>query len=128
MSAALTSFCETPVRTEDGASARSVQPNEFDRKRIERALVARARYRYVSPCVMPVHGGYLITSPCCSRNVDVDGGIVDVALLLYPLDAAIWCLYRKDHARLQWHLHSHYDRLAELLDQLNADPQRLFWQ
>lgn len=128
MSAAITSFCETDVRTDGGATAGGVQPNEVDRKRIERALASRARYRYVSPCVRPVHGGYLIASPCCSRNVDPDGGVIDVALMLYQSCAPAWGLYRKDHFRLQWHLHAQHDRLAELLDQLNADPQRMFWQ
>ena len=61
----------------------SAHPNDFDRKRIERALKARKRYRYVTPRVAAVTDGYRIESPCCSRNIDPDGGVVDVALLLY---------------------------------------------
>lgn len=45
-------------------------PNELDRKRIERALISRKHYRYVLPSVTPVKAGYLIESPCCSRNID----------------------------------------------------------
>jgi hypothetical protein len=106
----------------------SPHPNEFDRKRIERALKSRKRYRYVSPSVTMVAGGYRIESPCCSRNVDPDGGVVDVALFLYDTGRAAWQLFRKDHKRATWELHSTYDRLIELLDQLNVDPERTFWQ
>jgi hypothetical protein len=105
-----------------------VQPNEFDRKRIERALANRKRYRYVSPSVHVVEDGYLVRSPCCSRNIDPDGGVVDVAWLQYVQGSRPWRLYRKDHRTKQWQLHSLYDRLLELLVQLNADPQRRFWQ
>lgn len=108
--------------------ASSWRPNEFDRRRIERALTSRTRYRYVSPSVRPVDGGYLIVSPCCSRNADPDGDIVDIALLLHRPGELPWHLYRKDHGNRQWCLHARNDRLAELLDDLNDDPQRLFWQ
>lgn len=104
------------------------QPNEFDRKRIERALASRKRYRYVSPSVHAVENGYLIRSPCCSRNIDPDGGIIDVALLQYVGGLNPWRLYRKDHSVRKWHLHAVRERLMDLLEQLNADPQRLFWQ
>ncbi|MGL1489203.1 hypothetical protein ACSTJH_00065, partial [Vibrio parahaemolyticus] len=53
--------------------ARPAHPNEFDCKRIERALRSRRRYRYVSPKVSCVSGGYLVESPCCSRNIDAEG-------------------------------------------------------
>ena len=106
----------------------SAQPNEFDRKRIERSLEKRKRYRYVAPTEHMVTDGYRIDSPCCSRNVDPEGGVVDVALLQYMEGPQPWRLYRKQHHSGQWHLHGLYERLVELLDQLNADPQRLFWQ
>lgn len=105
-----------------------LQPNEIDRKRIERALANRRRYRYVSPTVHAINQGYLIKSPCCSRNVDPDGGVIDVALLQYLGGAKAWQLYRKDHRSRQWQLHAIYERLAPLLDELNADPKRSFWQ
>jgi len=106
----------------------SRQPNDFDRRRIERALKARQRYRYVSPTVATVAGGYRIESPCCSRNIDPDGGVVDVALLVYDDSHSLWQLFRKDHTKRTWEFHSTHDRLVDLLDELNADPGREFWQ
>ena len=107
---------------------RQAHPNEFDRKRIERAMKTRKRYRYVSPSVATVTGGYRIESPCCSRNIDPEGGVVDVALLLFNPERVEWHLFRKDHGRGIWELHSTYERLIELLDKLNEDPDRKFWQ
>lgn len=106
----------------------AAHPNEFDRKRIERALKTRKRYRYVSPSVTAADGGYRIESPCCSRNIDRDGGVIDVALLLHDADTARWQLFHKDHANAAWRLHSTHERLAPLLDHLSEDPQRRFWQ
>jgi hypothetical protein len=106
----------------------SPQPNDFDRRRIERALKARKRYRYVTPSVAPVGGGYRIESPCCSRNIDPEGGIVDVALLMFDEDRVAWRLFRKDHAKRTWELHQSYGRLIELLEDLNIDLERVFWQ
>lgn len=103
-------------------------PNDLDRKRIERALRTRKRYRYVSPKVLGVTGGYRIESPCCSRNIDADGGLVDVALIEFQESPNAWRLYRKDHSQGTWELHGTYDRLSEILDLLNADPERKFWQ
>jgi hypothetical protein len=60
----------------------AAHPNELDRRRIERLLKRRKRYRYVSPTVEAVTSGYRVESPCCSRNIDREGGVVDVALLL----------------------------------------------
>ena len=107
---------------------RDAHPNDLDRKRIERALKARQRYRYVTPIVTTVRGGYRIESPCCSRNIDPDGTVVDVALVLYDAACGAWQLYRKDHANGTWELESTHDRLVELLDRLNVDPERQFWQ
>jgi len=118
----------TAAALRDRAAALSGQPNEFDRKRIERALRSRKRYRYVTPSVASVNGGYRIESPCCSRNVDPEGGVIDVALLLHDANTGAWRLFRKDHRRRAWELHSTFDRLIELLDQLNEDPERTFWQ
>ena len=110
------------------AMSGSPHPNDFDRKRIERALKARKRYRYVSPSVAAVIGGYRIEAPCCSRNIDAEGGIVDVALLLYDAERSAWQLFRKDHKTATWELYSNHDRLTDLLDELNIDPERRFWQ
>ncbi|MGY3238015.1 hypothetical protein ACVWZ4_001327 [Bradyrhizobium sp. USDA 4472] len=103
-------------------------PNELDRKRIERGLCERKRYLYVSPSVRLVRGGYLIESPCCSRNIDKDGALVDVALILYDAVSGIWKLFRKNHAVGIWEIYSLYDRLTPAIEELSADPERLFWQ
>src|ERR1017187_9076325 len=103
-------------------------PNEVDRKRIERAIEHRKRYRYVSPSVHPIENGYWVKSPCCSRNVDPDGGVVDVAIVQYVQGPRPWRLYRKEHSTTVWHVSAEYERLGDLLEQLNADPQRAFWQ
>ena len=107
---------------------RPAHPNDFDRKRIERALKTRKRYRYVTPHVVAVMDGYRIESPCCSRNIDPDGGIIDIALVLYDANRAGWQLFRKDHGKGVWEVDGTFDRLVELLDLLNADPERKFWQ
>jgi hypothetical protein len=78
--------------------------------------------------VVPVSGGYRVESPCCSRNIDPEGGVIDVALLLHDEQRSCWRLFRKDHQRQSWELHSTYARLHELLDGLNTDTERTFWQ
>lgn len=103
-------------------------PNEMNRKWIERALQDRRRYRYVSPRVLPVEGGYRIESPCCSRNVDAEGGVVDIAFLEFHAETGAWRLYRKDHSRTGWECEGTYPRLVEAVAYLNADPSRTFWQ
>ncbi|MDR3463980.1 MAG: DUF3024 domain-containing protein [Beijerinckiaceae bacterium] len=117
-----------PVSSSDLGPRRSGHPNDLDRKRIERALGRRARYRYVSPRVLPEATGYRIESPCCSRNIDADGGVIDVALIEYDDSDRTWSLYRKDHHAGNWELYSRHSRLAELLDHLNIDPERKIWQ
>jgi hypothetical protein len=104
------------------------QPNELDLRRILRLLRQRTRYRYVAAAVEPAVGGYRIVSPCCSRTIDHSGGIIDIARLEYDEPLALWRLYRKDHARNEWLLHFSAPRLAPLMDCLNDDPARVFWQ
>lgn len=114
---------------EPRSSLAGSQPNEFDRRRILRSLETRKRYRYVSPTVRPLHNGYLIESPCCSRRIDPEGGVIDVAFVGFVYDAAQpWYLFRKDHERGEWDLYATYERLQELLTLLNIDPDRVFWQ
>lgn len=103
-------------------------PSELDRRRIERSIAKRKRYRYVRPTVRLVEEGYLIESPCCSRNIDPEGGIIDIALIRIATGATPWLLYRKDHTAQRWVLHGQFPRLVELLELLNVDPHRLFWQ
>jgi len=104
------------------------QPNEFDFRRIQRALEKRKRYRYVSPILLRTANGYRVQSPCCSRNIDPDGGVVDIALLLFDDRSRNWRLLRKEHTSGVWEFERAFDRLAELLDYLNEDPERRFWQ
>ncbi len=104
------------------------RPNEFVRKRIEGAVAGRRRYRYVSPSVHTGEDGYLVRSPCCSRNIDPHGGVVDVALAQYCGGPRPWLLYCKDHDARQWLLYAAYEQLAELLVDLCTDPYRRFWQ
>jgi len=102
-----------------------IQPNQVDRKRIERKLEKRARYRYVHPKVIADDGGYRIECPCCSRNVDHEGGVIDIARLAYV--ASLWRLYRKDHKLNTWHLHAETATLQAALDILLPDTDRVFW-
>ena len=117
-----------PATLQQPAVRPFAHPNDLDRKRIERALKSRKRYRYVTPQVATTVGGYRIESPCCSRNIDRDGGVVDVALLLHDADRARWELFRKDHQKDLWLLDSTHDRLPAALERLNLDPERRFWQ
>ncbi|MCC9624179.1 DUF3024 domain-containing protein [Thalassospira sp. MA62] len=106
----------------------AAHPNEFDRKRIERAIQVRERYQYVSPSVAEIEGGYRVESPCCSRKIDPEGGVIDIALMRYDPHTTHWRLFYKDHGRDCWEFHSTHHRLHELLQGLNSDPERIFWQ
>ena len=101
-------------------------PNELDLKRIARRISQRTRYRYVSPEVYAVENGYEVRSPCCSRNIDKTGGTIDIARIEYA--AGIWRLYSKEHATGKWLLHAEYETLQAVLDELNHDTGRRFWQ
>lgn len=103
-------------------------PNEFDLRRIRHMLEQRVRYRYVTPVAQPIPGGYLVVSPCCSRNIDINGGIIDIARIAYVQTPGIWQLYHKDHKQAAWILHSSATTLQELITCLNEDSSRVFWQ
>lgn len=103
-------------------------PNELDLRRITRLLEKRVRYRYVTPTVDGYGDGYRIQSPCCSRNVDAEGGIIDIAWIEYDLLHDCWKLYRKAHAHARWQYVLQAQQLAEVMDYLNEDPTRVFWQ
>lgn len=105
-----------------GACARVL---EVDGRRIERALRHRVRYRYVTPRVLRETEGWRIVSPCCSRNIDSEGGVIDIALLV--AEPPLWHLFARDHKRGLWVQYEQSERLAELLDALCLDPQRVFW-
>jgi hypothetical protein len=104
----------------------AAHPNEVDLRRIARLLEERERYHYVSPLVKSVPGGYRIVSPCCSRNVDQDGGLIDIARI--ECKQGIWKLYSRDHARKLWRMQMQADRLDRLMNFLNEDSGRVFWQ
>jgi hypothetical protein len=101
-------------------------PNEVDLRRISRLLERRARYHYVSPSVEAVPDGYRIVSPCCSRNIDQGGGLIDIARI--ECEEGLWKLYSRDHARKLWLMHMQANRLDRLMDCLNEDRARVFWQ
>lgn len=106
----------------------SVHPNDLDKKRIERAIQKRKRYRYVTPQVGSSVNGYVIHSACCSRNVDPEGGEIDIARLEYRDERGVWWLYYKNHEIGRWVVSGEFPTLAHALDLLNEDPDRRFWQ
>ncbi len=99
---------------------------DFVQHQIERALSRRKRYRYVKPRVVREEKGFRIESPCCSRNVDPEGGLIDIALLVQDADGK-WRLHARDHAAGDWALRHVSANMGELLDQLCADDLRVFW-
>jgi hypothetical protein len=114
-----------PARQPQHAPPAVVAESELLRRRVLRALERRERYRYVRPEVQASGEGWVVTSPCCSRNIDPDGGVIDIALL--QRSAGGWILSRRDHAGARWVRHSKGARLDTLLDVLCEDPQRVFW-
>ena len=96
-----------------------------DSVRILDALRQRVRYRYVQPVVLPADAGWRVVSPCCSRNVDRDGGVIDIAWLEPTTHG--WRLHSRDHAAQRWALQAASGDMNELLDLLCLDPQRVFW-
>ena len=109
------------------ALSSATHPGELERRRIVRALKGRARYRYVMPELQTEPGGFRIVSPCCSRNVDAEGGTIDIARIEYDKRIAAWRLYSKNHATREW-VPQAEGQLHALLDLLTADPDRVFWQ
>lgn len=104
-----------------------LHPNPVDRKRIEKSLARRTRYRYVRPRVLDVENGYQIVSPCCSRNVDKNGGEIAIARIEFG-EQGFWQLYRHDHDARSWVQFGEYLNLQSLLDPLLKDWGRIFWQ
>ncbi|CAN0620927.1 conserved protein of unknown function [Burkholderia multivorans] len=112
------------VASRDGPGGAAVV--DLTLRRIERALRRRARYRYVSPRVVRDADGFRIESPCCSRNVDPAGGVIDIARLA-PGAAGIWRLYARDHDARRWSWWQESADLDALLDTLCVDAERVFW-
>lgn len=99
---------------------------DFAWHQIGRALRNRVRYRYVHPNVTREPDGYRIESPCCSRNVDPVGGVIDIAWLAQGADG-LWRLYSRDHALRRWVEQNASEDLPALLDVLCVDAARVFW-
>lgn len=108
------------------AASASGQVRDFMLHRLERALRERVRYRYVQPLVLREGDSFRIQSPCCSRNVDPSGGVIDIALLA-PGAAQRWSLSVRDHARGAWVPRFQDEPLDALLDALCVDSERQFW-
>jgi hypothetical protein len=122
--------------------AGAVQP--FFVWQLTKALGLRQRYKYVQPRILREGGGWKIVSPNCSRNIDREGGEIDIALLLPVVpEAAVsapvngtestgadvprWQLHFRDHARQAWVLCLEGTQQA-VLDRLVEDEHREFWQ
>lgn len=114
---------------------------DFVQRRLTQALRERVRYRYVQPMVWHEGEGkgYRIESPCCSRNVDPQGGLIDIAWLL-PADSEAartllpqltdedgWLLCARDHQTHTWVPRHTSPHLNPLLDLLCVDSDRVFW-
>ncbi len=100
----------------------------LDARRIENALRARSRYKYVHPQVLREGQGWKIVSPNCSRNIDADGGEIDIAWLVPDSHGSGWRLFSRDHANDCWRMRHQEPTLAAALARLCADPRREFWQ
>jgi hypothetical protein len=99
---------------------------DLDRARIERALQRRQRYKYVQPRVEREGLGWKIVSANCSRNIDPQGGDIDIAWF-EPDGGAGWLLHARKHAENRWLLMAGPLPLPAALEQVNADPHRVYW-
>jgi hypothetical protein len=111
-------------RPEVVAPAALVSADELAYRRVLRALRRRRRYRYVQPQVRREDTGYVVLSPCCSRNVDPAGGVIPIAWIERMPDG--WRLNRRDHATGHW-VSAAEGALPRVLDLLSTDPERVFW-
>ena len=96
-------------------------------QRIRNALKQRSRYKYVQPRVEPEGRGWKVVSPNCSRNIDPQGGEIEIAWLLPDTAGDQWLLHARDHAGQAWCLRQQ-GSLPALLERLCADPGREYWQ
>jgi hypothetical protein len=108
------------------AAPRSAQVLDLAAARIAYALLRRARYRYVRPRVLPEGRGWRIVSPNCSRNIDAQGGEIDIAWFK-PARGGLWRLHARDHAAGRWVPMGPPQSLASALAQVCRDDTRIFW-
>jgi hypothetical protein len=94
--------------------------------RILRALAGRARYKYVTPRLAREGSGWKVISPNCSRNIDRQGGEVDIAWF-EPQPGGRWRLHARDHTQRCWILQVGDATLAQALAMVCDDPGRVFW-
>ena len=94
-------------------------------RRINVAIESRVRYRYVKPVVFQVGNAYQISSPCCSRNIDPEGGVIDIARLEKQSDQ--WVLFMRNHQIKAWEEYAQSELLEGLLDLICVDAARVFW-
>jgi len=109
-----------------GIAVPGAQVLDLIQLRLQRALRERQRYRYVTPRVSTEGEGFCVQSPCCSRNVDPQGGLIDIALL-QPMADGHWCLSSRDHAAGRWVERLQDQPLEVLLEALCVDTERVFW-
>lgn len=117
---------EDGTRVVSLAHARARRERQREGAVIEAALRQRVRYRYVQPRIDALGEGWVIHSPCCSRNVDAEGGEIAIAWLQRTPDGQ-WCLHARDHGAQRWRAHTIDAELQVLLDLVCLDPQREFW-
>lgn len=98
----------------------------LDAARIERALAARSRYRYVRPRLVAEGAGWKILSANCSRNVDPEGGEIAIAWF-EPDGCGRWRLHARDHVEGRWTLVGDGLTLDTALAQVCHDETRVFW-
>ena len=115
-----------PAQVLDLARARAQRDHRLVCEQIVAALPQRVRYRYVQPRVDGVDTHWTIYSPCCSRNIDPEGGEIAIARLERP-EPGRWQLLAMDHSSRAWRLHSESQDLLELLDLICLDAHREFW-
>lgn len=123
---------DEPGRPADTGSLVGGQLFVLDRVRIEVALEQRSRYKYVHPRVLREGLGWKVVSPNCSRNVDRDGGEIDIAWLVptQTPDTGVpgaWLLHARDHVEGCWRLKLRAPTLAAALDTLVRDEARDYW-
>ena len=102
----------------------------LDAHRIRQALAGRTRYQYVRPRVEPEGRGWKIVSPNCSRNIDPQGGDIDIAWFEPGADTTApdhWRLFARDHGRRAWVCRADGLSLAQALALVCADPDRVYW-
>lgn len=102
---------------------------DLDWQRIVRALPSRERYKYVQPRVQREDRGWKIVSPNCSRNIDREGGEIDIAW--FEPDAAQpgrWHLHARDHAAGRWVLRRSDLTLPQAITLVCTDTERVFWK